>query len=359
LVEMRLDAHAETPADFARFAELIKLSALSHRLRHGQTVAEALPEINAMLRGSMSPAQRAEFERSELDERLLAGERYSRLLDRSVAALAPQLGNYVPVVGDRLRLSASDITTYRRCPKMYEYEKVMRIPMRDKSHLRLGILIHNVLERYHRDNGDRELGEGGRQAELERLLEAGIATGGWGGSDDDRQLLERARAMLRRYAAGELAQPAGEVDTEIKFSLKLPPSPAMTDTPVGGKRLTGIQINGKIDRIDRDDDGTRLIDYKTGKRRTPGELRTDIQLALYRLAASEVLGIEASSLIYYYLEHDNPAVAAEAGDERIAEVRETINQVADSIVRLEFDPTPSYQICQDCAFKRVCPATEA
>ena len=360
LAEMRLDAGAGTPAGFARFAELIKLSALTHRLRKGETVAGALPEINAMLAASMSAAQLAEFESSELDERLLAGERYGELLGRSTAELASQLGNYVPVVGDRLRLSASDITAYQRCPKMYEYEKVMRIPVRERSHLRLGILVHNVLERYHRNLGDRRPTEAEAHAELERLLEAAIATGGWGNSDDERQLLARARNMIRRYAAGDLARPEGAVDTEVKFSLRLPPSPAMLETTLGGKRLSGIQINGKIDRIERSPDGdAKLIDYKTGNKRTPKELKQDLQLALYRLAAGEVLGIEASTLIYYYLEHDDPAVTADAGEERIQEVRETINRVADAIVRLEFDPTPDHQVCKDCAFNRVCPATES
>ncbi len=359
LVEMRLDAHAGTPADFAHFAELIKLSALSHRMRHGQTIAEALPEINEMLTTSMSPAQRTEFDRSELDERLLAAERYGQALERTLGTLTPQLGNYVPTVGDRLRLSASDISTYQRCPKMYEYEKVMRIPVRDRSHLRLGILVHNVLERFHRDLGAQRMSEEETRAELERLLEAGIATGGWGSSDDERQLLARAREMLTRYSRGELAHPEGEVNTEIMFSLKLPPSPAMAEVAVGGRHLAGIQINGKIDRIDSDDGRARLIDYKTGKKRTPGDLKKDLQLAIYRIAAEEVLGIETASLTYYFLEADEPVIAAEAGDERVAEVRETINRVADSVVRLEFDPTPSHQICTYCAFSGVCPATEA
>lgn len=360
LVEMRLDAHAGTPADFARFAELIKLGALSHRLRHGQTIAEALPELNAMLGRSMSAAQRAEFDGSELDERLLAAERHGESRERALNALTPQLAGHVPMVGDRLRLSASDINAYQRCPKAYEYEKVLRIPSREKSHLRLGILVHNVLERYHRDLGDRKPTEDQARAELERLLEACIATGGWGGSDDERQLLERARVMVARYASSEPAHPGGRVDTEVKFSLKLPPSPAMAETTFAGKQLNGIQINGKIDRIDRlpDDAAPRLLDYKTGRKRSASELKKDVQLAIYQIAAREVLGIDASTLVYYYLEDDNPAVQVDAGEERIAEVRETINRVADAIVRLDFSPTPGSYICRDCDFRHVCPATE-
>ncbi|MBI5311381.1 MAG: ATP-dependent helicase [Actinobacteria bacterium] len=359
LGEMRLDAGADTPAEFARFAELIKLSALTHRLRQGQTIAAALPDVNALLTSTMSPPQRSEFENSALDQRLLGSERHAADLRGAISATAPQLGNFVPTVGENLRLSASDIGTYQRCPKMYEYEKVLRIPTREQSHLRLGILVHNVLERYHRDLGDRELSDQERAATIEALFEKAVATGGWGSSDDDRQLLDRARAMLARYAGGELAQPAGSTETEVKFSLKLPPTEAMASTPVGGRLLSGIQINGKIDRIDRAADTTRLIDYKTGKKKSVGEVQKDLQLALYRLAASEVLGIDASQLIYYFLEADSPAVEADAGEERVAEVRETINEVADRIVRLEFEPTPSFQICKNCAFNHVCPATEA
>lgn len=359
LGEMRLDAGADTPAEFARFAELIKLSALTHRLRQGQTIEGALPEVNDMLAGAMSQAQLTEFQSSGLDQRLIEAERHAADLGSIVAATAPQLGNFVPTVGDNLRLSASDIGVYQRCPKMYEYEKVLRIPTREQSHLRLGILVHNVLERYHRDLRDRELSEEQCSAELDALFDKAVATGGWGDSDDDRQLLDRARKMLRRYALGEFARPGGETETEVKFSLKLPPTPVMQSTPVGGRTLAGIQINGKIDRIDRDAEGTRLIDYKTGNRKTAGEVQKDLQLALYRLAAGEVLGIEASQLIYYFLEHDDPAVEADAGEERIAEVRETINEVADHIVNLDFEPTPSFQICKNCAFNHVCPATEA
>lgn len=359
LGEMRLDAGAETPVQFAHFAELIKLSALTHRLRHGQTIDGALPEVNDMLAAAMSPAQLAEFKSSDLDQRLLDAERHAADLHARVSAVAPQLGNFVPTVGDHLRLSASDIGAYQRCPKMYEYEKVLRIPTREQSHLRLGILVHNVLERYHRDLGDRELTGQQREAEIIALFEKAVATGGWGDSDDDKQLLERARTMLESYASGELARPSGNVETEVKFSLKLPATETMQNTPVGGKLLAGIQINGKIDRIDRGEEGVRLIDYKTGKAKKASEVKKDLQLALYRLAASEVLGIEASQLIYYYLEGTDPAVEADAGEERIAEVRETINEVADRIVRLEFDPTPDFQICKFCAFGHVCPATEA
>jgi DNA helicase-2/ATP-dependent DNA helicase PcrA len=365
LGEMRLDAHSDTPADFARFAELIKLSALTHRLRQNQTIAAALPEINAMLTGAMSPAQRAEYEASELDDRLLTSERHVASLTSAVRAVTPQLSNYLPMVGTRLRLSASAINTYQRCPKMYEYETVMRIPTREQSHLRLGILVHNVLERFHRDNDGAVDAPDNVSERLENLLESAIATGGWGDSDDDKQLLARARRMLANYAQSDFARPQGDVATETGFSLQLPPTELMKTTLVGGKHLSGIQINGKIDRIDTTPDGKkRVVDYKTGHdSKSAATLRSDaqkeIQLAIYKLAAAETLNIDAQGLVYYFLENSNPVIEAEATDERVAEVRQTINDVADSIIQLDFTPAPDRFKCKTCAFNHVCPATEA
>ncbi len=364
LGEMRLDAAAQTPAEFARFAELIKLSALTHRLRQNQPVSAALPELNGILMASMSPAQRSEFENSGLDARLIESEQRVEQLEQTIGAIAPRLSSFLPVTGNRLRLSASAIGQYQRCPKMYEYETVLRVPTREQSHLRLGILVHNVLERFHRDGETAEDVPEAKER-LTKLLNRAIATGGWGDNDDDRQLLDRARRMIDRYAESDFARPDGMVTTEAGFQLKLPPTELMKDTPVGGKILDGIQDNGKLDRIDTaPDGGKRVVDYKTGSdSKTAAQLRSgaqsEVQLAIYKLAAADSMGLEAEGLVYYFLENTTPVIEAEATEEHVAEVRETINEVADKIISLDFTPKPEYMKCKFCAFNHVCPATEA
>jgi DNA helicase-2/ATP-dependent DNA helicase PcrA len=364
LGEMRLDAHSDTPREIARFAELIKLSALAHRLRHGQTIADALPEVNAMLTSQMSPAQREEYEASELDERLRISEQRMEMLAATIDAVSPQLSNFLPVTGNRLRLSASSIGTYQRCPKQYEYEYVLKIPTPEQPHLRLGITVHNVLERFHRDL-EEPLDPDAARGRISGLLDQAVATGGWGRTDNDRQLLARARAMLERYADSDFARPEGTVRTEVKFSLNLDPTEAMRSTPVAGRPLDGIQINGKIDRIDQLADGaTRVIDYKTGNdTKTAVALRKqvaeEIQLAIYKFAVAKQLGIEAERLTYYFLENPQPVIEAEATDEHVAHVRALINQVADRIVALDFTPEPEHFKCRSCTFRHICPAQES
>ena len=364
LGEMRLDAAGGAPEDLAKFAELIKLSALTHRLRHGQTIEGALPEINAMLEGSMSGAQVAAYRASDLDERLTMSEQRVRELGRVLHGFTPELANYIPTVGNRLRLSASAIGSYQRCPKQYEYENVLRIPTAEQSHLRLGITVHNVLERFHKE-GVVDADAAASEARMTELLRQQVMTGGWGRTDDDRQLLERARTMLRNYAASEFARPEGSVRTEVKFSLNLPPTDLMKSKSVAGRPLDGIQINGKIDRIDTLPDGSqRVVDYKTGNdKKTPGALRKqveqEIQLAIYKYAGARELGVDAEGLVYYFLENKQPVIEAEATQEHVNEVRAVIDEVADKIISLDFTPKPDYMKCSTCPFNHVCPATEA
>ena len=46
-------------------------------------------------------------------------------------------------------LSASDIDTYRICPLKYKFARVFRIPQEPTIHQRFGIVLHQVLERFH------------------------------------------------------------------------------------------------------------------------------------------------------------------------------------------------------------------
>ena len=81
-------------------------------------------------------------------------------------------------------LSASDIDTYRTCPLKYKFARVFRIPQEPTIHQRFGILVHQVLERFHAARTRPT----GRCAELLGLLEAGWRRGGFGDSEEERQL---------------------------------------------------------------------------------------------------------------------------------------------------------------------------
>ena len=61
----------------------------------------------------------------------------------------PSLEQFIPRRGDGLALSASDIDLYRTCPLKYKFARVFAIPQEPTINQRFGILIHQVLERFH------------------------------------------------------------------------------------------------------------------------------------------------------------------------------------------------------------------
>ncbi|MGA1517746.1 MAG: PD-(D/E)XK nuclease family protein, partial [Phycisphaerales bacterium] len=75
----------------------------------------------------------------------------------------PSLDAFLPRSGGRLRLSATDIDLYLSCPLRYKFARVFGIPTPKTVNQKFGILIHDLLERFHRD---------GAQASADQLVAA-------------------------------------------------------------------------------------------------------------------------------------------------------------------------------------------
>src|SRR6185437_13996385 len=94
-----------------------------------------------------------------LDDYLLDAERDARRRAQAIVARdEPSLEPFLPRRGDGVVLSATDIDTYRTCPLKYKFARVFRIPQEPTLHQRFGILVHQVLERYHVAGRDADAG---------------------------------------------------------------------------------------------------------------------------------------------------------------------------------------------------------
>jgi RecB family exonuclease len=104
----------------------------------------------------------------------------------------------------------------------------------------------------------------------------------------------RVLAILRTFVADEAEYRARSgadlMETEKEVELE----------------LSGIPLRGRIDRIDRHDDGLVVMDYKTGGGSSDGtkaiELGKNLQLGLYALAVRKVLGEEVITAQYVKLD---------------------------------------------------------
>jgi RecB family exonuclease len=390
LGELRLDTDLDISHGVVRYLELVKLAALRDR-PPGQSVAEALQDINQRLLAACTPMQREIFQTSTLDEALLDTERGedggrgvpgtgargdsdghgdseghgnagddndaenggSAADDRhrgddsyrsaapapSQSAFArreePSLLTFLPTRGDGLVLSASDIDTYRSCPLRYKFARVLKLPSAQTLNQRFGIAVHQVLERYHAAEHTTLL-------QMMELFEACWRRGGFGDSEIERELHGKARAALVLYHQHLEAHEAEPVWFERSFSFKLGPH----------------HLRGRVDRVDRLPDGNHeLIDYKTSRPKSAKQLGEDVQLSLYALGARESWQITAEQLSYYYVLDDLkvPVPSAEMDPDWIATV---VAEVGEAIMTQRFEPTPSPSACGMCDYRIACPAWE-
>ena len=356
LGELRLDTDLDISHGVVRYFELLKLSAVLQR-PEGQSLADALADVNVRLLAAATPLQREILQTSTLDDALLAAEGDVAGDERARAqAVAPReehsLGPFLPRRGVGLALSASDIQTYRACPLRYKFARVLRIPTEQTVHQRFGIVVHQVLERYHADGGQT-------LAQMLELLDARWRRAGFGESERDRELFEKAQVALTRYHARLLVQDSQPVWFERQFDFRLGPH----------------HVRGRVDRVDRigaaagavaggggdaDRAGVEyeLIDYKTSRPKTAEQLRDDIQLSLYALAAREDWKLECSQQAYYYV-LDDLKVPVSRDDRDAESVKDVVLHVGDGILAQEFEATPSLSACSICDYRIVCPVAEA
>ncbi|MGH2840995.1 MAG: RecB family exonuclease, partial [Solirubrobacteraceae bacterium] len=242
---------------------------------------------------------------------------------------------FLPRRGAGLALSASDIETYRTCPLRYKFARVLRVPQEPTLNQRFGILVHQVLERYHQapsETLDEMLG----------LLDGAWRRAGFGDSEEERQLRAKANAALRRYHERVAEEPVEPVWFERPFAF----------------RMGAHTLRGRVDRVDKLADGSyELIDYKTGRPRSRAALKEDVQLSLYAVGAREAWQLDASQQAYLYV-LDDAKVRVPSDEIDGAWIADTVEEVAGGIMAQDFEPAPSYAVCSMCDFRIACPAAE-
>jgi RecB family exonuclease len=363
LGELRLDTELDISHGVVRYLELLKVATLLERSA-GEPEADALRDVNARLRAAMTPLQREIYDSSPLDELLggaagssserrgARGERLdARMRAQAMAARdEPSLEAFLPRKGEGLVLSASDVVTYRSCPQRYKFARVLKIPTEQTLSQRFGIVMHQVLERFHaaagQTSGSGDQGAAAKQgtvAELMSLLEAAWRRAGIGEGAPERELWRKAVVALERYHERLGTQAAQPTWFERSFAFDLGPH----------------HVRGRVDRVDRLPSGEfELIDYKTGYAKAQDELGEDIQLSLYAIAAREAWDLGETRQSYYYVLDDRkvPVPHQQAGSEE--RVRAAVLEAGEGILALDFEPTPSPAVCAHCDYRIVCPAAE-
>jgi DNA helicase II / ATP-dependent DNA helicase PcrA len=254
------------------------------------------------------------------------------------------------------RLSFSGISTYRECPRQYQFRYIHRLPVQSTAEAEYGNILHAALQRL----GKARMEE---PAVTEESLEV-IHQQVWDEMPfTDPRRLPAMRALGRRQLLSYL-QAGG-----------FGPRPALLEETFTAD-LDGWRLRGIIDRVDPPPDleGARLdveplnageaerragrwriIDYKTGDPIPASRLRRDLQLALYGLGAKRALGLGELDLEIVYLK-DSSRVVVAADDDLLAEAERIGSEVAAGVAGGSFEPRPERRRCALCAYRLACSA---
>lgn len=235
------------------------------------------------------------------------------------------------------QLSAGAIERYKRCPLSYKLSREWKLPEEPGANLQFGSAMHTTLLAYF--DGVRK----GRPMSQDEVVQCFLGEFGKMNIEDatQRRLYERdGERQLRAFLDSPAAQPNGRVAMlEHSFT----------------RDVDGTKVIGRIDRVDEEDDGYVVVDYKTGRPKTQEGADESLQLSIYGLAMSTQMPVKR--LVFQNL-HDNSTVVTLRSVEQMRETESEIVTVATGIAAGEFEATPGKH-CDWCGYRTVCPEVEA
>ncbi len=197
-----------------------------------------------------------------------------------------------PGLAAPLKLSFSKISSYIHCPRCFLTEQVLRLSIDDPAHRVLGTAVHEGLERFYKQwvRADAEGEERPGYAELRSMTRARFMHHWPREREMDASKLEQLDAVLDVYWNRMYADDAHLL--EIERAIEMPYECAgVTHT-----------LKAKIDRVDANGSGWRVVDYKTGypSKKLTSPDKKDLQLGIYAMALTHALGEPAPGSVCEY-----------------------------------------------------------
>jgi len=243
-------------------------------------------------------------------------------------------------IPEKLNLSASSIETYQQCPLKYRLSNIDKIPqVSSKPQLTFGNIIHRVLEQFHRPDSEKS------KERLSKLLDTNWESHGFDYETQEIDFKRQGEELLTNYYNYLTNHPVEVIERELPFSFE----------------IANIVINGKIDRIDKSDQGYSVIDYKTSKKAT--KANKNMQLAIYSMyllqeKQQEFGGLPKSAALYFLREDKEPIRKHTFNTAELSETRENILKVGKNIREQIFTPCKGFH-CDWCDYKTLlCPEWE-
>lgn len=255
--------------------------------------------------------------------------------------------------------SFSQLAAFEKCPLQYKFAFILGVPVRGKAVFSFGKTIHNTLYEFVKMvNEENKTSQGklfgstksstkspNTEYNFENLVK--IYEQNWIDQwyEDKKQKQEYrklGKKILKDFYGQFVKNPPEILRINNQIALELPFK----------LKLGDYILKGVIDRIDKIDEGVKIIDYKTGKFKEKLSLQDKQQLLIYQIAAEELFGFKVAELDYYYLE-EGKITSFLGNDQEKKKQKEKILSEIERIKKSDFTPTPGWQ-CKFCDFKDIC-----
>ncbi|HZY70807.1 MAG TPA: PD-(D/E)XK nuclease family protein [Thermoplasmata archaeon] len=260
-------------------------------------------------------------------------------------------------------LSYSSISSYLECPLRWKYLYVDRLPEAPRGYFSFGRTVHSVLEALLRPlvvPGARRVPSGRAQTTLEQYrAEAATSAVGHLMSREELLALYRSEWVGDGYVSTEEEARYRALGEQILVEfhdqvVAAPPQPVAVEAHLESA-WDGIPVHGYIDRIDRTArGGLEILDYKTSREISMGDVEESDQLALYQVLVEHNYPDPVERLTLYHLRSQKPITSAPRASTALDELHERVTLVRDGIRSEVYEPTPGRQ-CNRCEFRPICP----
>lgn len=247
-----------------------------------------------------------------------------------------------------MRLSYSALEEFRQCPLKFKFSQIDKIKAPKSKEAVFGTIIHNVLKMLH---------EPSRlvfptEEEILQYFSQNWDSEVFADQQEETIFFSQGVKMLKDYYAKNYPAKFNIVDLETRFEAPI----------LDGSDLH--LITGKIDRIDKLEDGLfEIIDYKTTKK-MPAQKYIDhnLQLSVYYLGITNrwpslLNENRPVKLSLYYLKHGEKLSTLgrpEYLDETKEKILGIVDQIKKSANQEKFEPKPG-PLCDWCPYQPYCP----
>ena len=250
---------------------------------------------------------------------------------------------------EKIMLSPSTLNAYLACPRKFFYTYVLSVPVHDDNwnNANYGTSIHNTLEKCAR----RILADGTYPTKEEFLqeFEEQFANEEFQTTEDREKFHDRGVERLSNYYHHFIETSTNRLyDVEEQFD----------SIPVENDF-----IKGKIDRIERNADGTfGLYDYKTGNPKSKSKIVDGgdyehylNQLRFYKLAfETKNKGSKVTDVGLIFVEECEKSFYTKLTDEDNEIIKEKILSTYKGMKNLDFEPCEDEKNCKYCSYQHLC-----